>query len=299
MRRAVRHLTLIVFALAMLPTGPHAAGRVSLMNAIGLIDYSRKPDFRPGMWAKYRVVGHSELGMHDDYLLTVLIPGNENFWGEDCFWVETWTERVDGPASGVATLMSYAIFDDSLAIPHLQLYTRKTITEFNEDGTPRQDVVKRPARTLQARTPPSDRIRWDVDTVGTDTVVTPRGTYSCRKISIRQGVAATTDVGDSTLRTEVRDNRMVYMSPEVPITHVAREDIDYSIVRKTWAVGRSQEIAENTMERSKGGARLVDYGTGLKPRIVILNPRASLDGKPAASPPKSSPRKASTKRKAG
>ena len=58
---------------------------------------------------------------------------------------------------------------------------------------------------------------------------------------MRQGVGMNADVGDSTVRNEVRENRTLYYSREVPITGLAREDIENSILRKTWKIGRVAE----------------------------------------------------------
>jgi len=125
------------------------------MNAIGLIDYQSKPTFKPGDWVRYRVTGANNEGAEDDYFVTILIAGEERFWGDDCFWVETRSQAIGSTdISGVATLMSYSIFSDSLAVPRMKLYMRKSITDNLEDGTFRQDLTKRPPLTLKNRKPP-------------------------------------------------------------------------------------------------------------------------------------------------
>ena len=106
MPRATRLAAVALGLLALLPLQPRAAQqKVELVNGIGLIDYSQKPHFKVGDWVRYHVTGSSETGMHDDYEVTVLIGGEERFWGEDCFWVETWTEPASGGSRAVATLM--------------------------------------------------------------------------------------------------------------------------------------------------------------------------------------------------
>src|SRR5437867_1738341 len=182
MRRAIRILVLgvsfVVLLSGRLGAGPQT---VNMMNAIGLIDYSREPDFHVGSWIKYHLTGSSELGMVDNYTVTVLIAGEERFWGEDCFWVETWTEPKDSPPTVVATLMSYAIFDDSLAVPHIQLYSRKMISDIAEDGTPIQNVTRRAGGSLKTRKPALNQRLLHTDTLGTESVTVPKGTYLCRK----------------------------------------------------------------------------------------------------------------------
>src|SRR5437870_11902584 len=127
MRRAIASL-LIVSAFLGLVTSRAWAQSDQLVNGIGLIDYSRAPDFKIGSWVKYHVTGHSSLGHSDDYVVTVAISGEERLWGEPCFWVETTTEQKGGSSFGIATLMSYSIFNDSLPALHMQYYTRKNVT---------------------------------------------------------------------------------------------------------------------------------------------------------------------------
>ena len=269
MLRATRLLAISLICGAFLPALLVATEQpVNMINGIGLIDYSRKPSFKVGSWTRYRVTGSSELGMVDDYTVTVVIAGEEKFWDEDCFWVETWTEPKNGPPVTVATLMSYAIFGDTLAVPHMQLYSRKIITEVDPEGRPNQVVTKRSSGSLRSRKPVADRTSWYVDTLGRESVTAPRGTFDCLKISMRQGIATTTDVSDSTIRTEVRDDRVIYMSDRVPITGIVREDIGSSILRKTWKIGQSENAPTRTLEDAKGTAWLVDFGEGQAPQLV-------------------------------
>lgn len=269
MRRATRSLALALLA-ATLSTSPAgaAAQLVNSINGIGLIDYSRKPDFKVGSWAKYHVTGHSELGAKDDYFVTILIAGEERWWGEDCLWIETWTEREGKPSDAVATCMSFAIFDDSLAIPHLQVYQRKLINGFRQDGQLDVQITRRALSNMKTRTPLEDQINWKVDTLGTDTVTVVRGTYDCTKVRMEQAAFRTFDAGDSSTYNEVREIRQSFYSPRVPLTSIVREDIDYTMLRKTWLVGQSQNAASRIRDHSIGTAELVDFGEGLTPRLV-------------------------------
>jgi len=301
MPRATRLAAVALGLLALLPLQPRAAQqKVELVNGIGLIDYSQKPHFKVGDWVRYHVTGSSETGMHDDYEVTVLIGGEERFWGEDCFWVETWTEPASGGGRAVATLMSYAIFDDSLPVPHLQLYARKIISEVSDDGRPVQNVMKRPTASLTSRKPIGERVSMKVDTVGSDTVSVPPGLFQCKKVSMQQGIATTVDVGDSSLRTEVRENRLIYRTPEIPITAVAREDIEYSIMRKVWKIGHSEEGPMRTMERSIGSARLTERGQNGHPQLVPEYARKALvSSAPKAAPRPGPPKARAVKRRTG
>src|SRR6185503_14584416 len=120
MSRAIWRLSLVsLFAvLAMVPSPAGSVETVKLIDGVGLIDYSNRPNFKVGTWAKYHMKGNSEAGLSDDYFSTILIAG------EDCFWVETLTEDARGPRA-VATLVSYAIFDDPNPTLNLQFFLRK------------------------------------------------------------------------------------------------------------------------------------------------------------------------------
>ena len=269
MRRAIRFLAVALAGLALLPTAPKAGKQVNVMNAIGLIDYTRKPDFKVGDWVKYHVSGQSDMGMADDYDMTITIAGEEEFWGDPCFWVETLTENKNRPSDGMASLMSYDVFGDSLALVRNRLYLRKSISGFTEDGEPQVDIVRRPDAALRSR----DEIRRDlsryVDSLGTETITVPHGSYACTKVLLKQIGGNSIDVGDSSTYTEVREFRTIYVSRKVPITGLVREDIDYGIYRKTWLIGRSQNAPMFVMDHSEGRAELVDFGTG---RVVDYIP---------------------------
>src|SRR5262249_25963603 len=146
-----------------------------IMNGIGLIDYRHRPTFKVGDWVKYRMRGHSELGMSDDYDLTLVIAGEEDFWGDPGFWVETWVDIAGVPPQTRASLMSYEIFGDTVATQRLLLYMRRVITMLNDDGTPKMEINKPTGSTLKARREVMNPIRFDLDTLGVDTVQTPRG----------------------------------------------------------------------------------------------------------------------------
>ena len=190
MRRAIRSLLLLCSAVLLAAPAARAQNRpqiVSSIDGIGLIDYSGKPDFKVGDWVKYRMTGSSDMGMTDDYVITVLIAGEEEFWGERCFWIETWTDAAGRQPRATATLMSYAIFGDSLAIQRMQLYRRKSIPGIDENGKARQELIRAAASTLKSRTLFKRPIQWDVDTLSADTVHTPKGEFLAKRVSIRQG----------------------------------------------------------------------------------------------------------------
>jgi predicted ester cyclase len=300
MRRAISLILIALPVAALLPLRSDGAPqRVTTMNGIGLIDYTRPARFKVGDWVKYRVTGSSELGEVDAYDVTVLIAGAEKFWGDDCFWVETWTEAQERTPIAVATLMSYSAFSDTAWLQNFQKYARKMVHEVGEDGTPLQTVMRR-TNTLNRRDAiPNREVTLLTDTLGADTVHVAKGLFHCTKISMRQGVGMNAEVGDSTIRNEVRENRTLYYTLEVPITSVAREDIENVVLRKTWRAGESDKAVDQLRERAIGIARLVDFGSGgLTPLITPEYARRGIAGAAPAAPARVPARK-STKRAAG
>jgi hypothetical protein len=294
MRRAILVL-LIAAAVATLDAPPAITAQSAPLNGIGLVDYTRKPTFKVGDWAKYRMSGGSELGMSDDYYVTILIAGEEDFWGDPAFWLETWTDAPGKAPETQAALMSYQIFGDSSAIERLQLYMRKQVTMLNEDGTPRMDINKPAASILKTRREVKNPVRSTRDTLGADTVQTPKGTFKTLKVVLHEGTGATQAVGDSSIYTELRENRTSWFTEEVPITHLAREDIETISSGKSWLLGRSADAtALHIRDRGLGSARLLEFGHGLEARLIpkrlrhtiaeqVAMERAAAKPKPAAS----------------
>lgn len=278
MRRAIRVIVLAAVALAIAAVSAFSDPQVvDRINGIGIVDYAHAPTFKVGDWVRYRMTGSSAMGMTDDYELTILIAGEEEWWGEDCFWVETWTDAKGRPPQTSATLMSYAIFADTAAIQRMQSYQRKSFTGVSATGELIEEITRPAASALKTRTAYQRPLMWDVDTLEADTVQTPAGLFHARKVSIKQGTSVTSNMPDSTLYTEVRENRMSWYTPEIPITHIAREDVENTIARRAWLLGRSAEGAPLRLkERGTGTARLVGYGHGMASRVLPPERQKSL-----------------------
>lgn len=269
-RSRVRVAFLAILFLA-LGAAPALAQSTGLLDAISTVDFARGPSvIQVGSWVRYHMSGHSELGMVDDYDVTVMIAGEEEFWGDDCFWVETWTQSPGGPVRPAATLLSRSVFDDSLPARHVQLYQRKRIAENDENGNPLQQVMRRGASAVKSRTSPDIGLSQKVDTLGTDTVSTAKGLFTCRKVRVEEGVSSIAQSADSSQYTEVREVRTKYFDHSIPVTGIVREDIDYGMARRTWLVGRSRESTPmRTMDHAVGRIQLIDYGTsGAQPVLV-------------------------------
>ena len=296
-RRASLLLAIAAVTLMLDAPGGTAETAVSI-NGIGLVDYAHKPTFKVGDWVRYRMRGRSELGVASDYTLTLLVAGEEDFWGDPSFWLETRVDVEGEPPQTKASLMSYDTFGDSLAIQRLQLYVRKMITMLNDDGSPKIDINKPAAGALKQRREVMNPTRFSIDSLGVDTVQTPKGTFKATKVSMRQGSGVTQSVGDSSVYSEVRENRTSWYAMDVPITHLAREDVESIDARKSWLIGRSGDAsALNIRDRGLGSARLVDYGHGMEARLVPARLRHSLAEQMAAERAAARPRAASTARR--
>ena len=285
-RVLVAFVAALLFALTARST---PAAEATTLDAIATLDYSQgRSLIKVGSWVKYHMTSRSQMGVTDDYTVTVMIAGEEEWWGEECFWVETSTQRAQGPLETAATLMSSAIFDDSLAVRHVLLYQRKRVSELDENDQPRQQTMRRGESAMKSRTPPEKGLTLLVDTLGTDTLKTEQGDFVCLKVRTEQGISSTAESADSSQYTETRDVRVIYLTPRIPVTGRVREEIDYSISRRGWLTGRSQESSPmRVMDRSKAVLELVAYGTrGLEAKYVPANLRRSLAEQRAAAAPK-------------
>lgn len=283
-------------ALAAIVLAPAAArATLSPIDGIGLIDYSKPPDFRVGTWAKYHVLGHSQMGLEDDYFVTVLIAGEEEFWGERCFWVETHTEVPGKAPRSIATLMSYSAFADTLGWKKMQYYMRKTITGLTPDGKPDIQIIRVPKGTVRQASKDPGYV-FGFDTLGTDTVMVPKGHFQVEKFRMRTGTQVQRDQSDSTYEEIEREDRTTYVASKVPITHLVREYIDHRDTRRSWLTGQSSQATPEVMfEHAVGDARLVDYGEGMEGVAVPRQFRRPLSEQSAArAPAPSAPPKATS-----
>lgn len=292
MRRAVLRLAFAALAgLALSPAGAWAQKPAGLMNAIGLVDFGHPPDFKVGSFATYHIQAMSALGVADDYTMTVLIAGEEHWWGEDCFWIETITTTPKGGNSAVASLMSYDVFKDSLGLQNMQLYVRKVVNGLAENGDPLQEIYKRPASTLKVREPAKPAFRLLTDTLGSETIQTDKGEFACTKVQMTQGRSQTGagslgrdphhpvqgPQADSSDYLELKEIRTSYMTPRVPITHIAREDILQKLSRRAWKIGKSSEATPMvTLDETHGSATLVDFGENRKSAILPASMQKTL-----------------------
>lgn len=258
MFRATSAAALALLAgLVLLAPPARAQDDVNFIDAVGYIDYTRPPDFKIGTWVAYHMAGTSASGLGDSYDLTISVVGEERFWGEDCFWIETVTERP-GDAVTIASCISYDAFGDSLS-DKAQLFERKTIMGVDENGKPIQNVMRRSRASYRSRET-REGVIVTFDTLGTDTVITPRGTFDCLKVTRKEAVFVMQDQGDSTIRGETFETRTLYYAKDVPVTSLVREDLDNLMVRRAWRIGDSENAIESVVDHAVGSMRIVDWG---------------------------------------
>ncbi|HET9327543.1 MAG TPA: hypothetical protein VFQ05_12285 [Candidatus Eisenbacteria bacterium] len=283
-RRAVLTLGILVFVLV--PFGSHAQRvqkAADVLDGSGLVNYMTRPTFTVGSWVKYHTRGSSEQGFKDDYTVTILVGGEEVWWGEPCFWIETRTKKAGDRERVTASLVSYAAFGDTMAEKHLMWFIRKTINGMKPDGTPDIGLYTRGKNEIQLR-----RVNWEkddngptsIDSLGAETVTVPAGTFDTRKVVRRYVNAETAELGDSTTYYERRLDRTSYLTPKVPITNLALVDVDDHQKGKTWMAGKFDKGPLNTLERARGRTELIEMGsTGLTALLVPADKRKPIDRK--------------------
>lgn len=268
MRRAIALALTVLVATTLLAPAPAHVEQLRVINAIGLVDYYREPTFKPGDWVRYKMTGSSELGMKDDYSIVLLIAGEEEFWGEECFWVETISEQDGREIVSVASLLSYAVFDDPEAITTMKYYVRKQITTMTETGEPKMDLVRRPASLNRARETMQNKLEYYIDSLGTREATIDKGTFRCETILFKQAAGGTVDFADSSRYDEFRENRTVYKNREIPITSIVVEEIESIVSRKTWVRGQSTDAETVIRDRALGRAEAMDWGRGRRSNLL-------------------------------
>jgi hypothetical protein len=251
---------------------PVSVKRATLIDAIALVDYSKPPRFKVGDYVRYHVT-NTAVGVDvKDYTLTLLIAGEEEFWGEKCFWLETWTDESGGGHQAAASLMSYDIFSDSLAEDRVQLYRRKVISGQDEDGHIQEDLTRGNANLSVTRNAPGRAGNYISDTLAVDSIQTPIGTLQSRHVHVFSGKRLTQNEGDSTLVTERRQERDRWLSDVVPITHMSFEKTETTSRRRSWRIGYSGDAApERILDDGLLVGRVIETGHGLKPRLLPLD----------------------------
>ena len=259
MRYAVPVL-LLLLAFPITACGDPTEGPI---DAVGMIDYSHGPHFKVGDWVRYRTKGSSYQGYRTDYTVTMLIGGEEMWWGEKCFWVETQVSFSGGPPQVAGSLVSYEIFQDSLPSLRFTRYLRKIIDGKDENGYTQQPF-RRALEQIRSRTFAEPSPPRKIDTLGVESVTVPKGSYDALKVKQLMRQVSTTEVRDSTIYFEVVQDHTYWWSDQVPITRLVKIAQDNIQRRRAWMVGESANAPLVEAEHGTGGTELLDCGSGMK-----------------------------------
>ena len=285
MRRAV----LILALLAAFPLTARAAKPEGPVDAVGMLDF-KKGRFNVGDWVRYRTVGSSMQGYRTDYTVTVLIAGEELWWGEECFWVETQTAYAGAKDPEItASLISFSVFEDSLASRRFSRYLRKYFDGVDAEGRWIQAPFQRAAAEVTNRNfEEFDPVR-KVDTLGVESVTVPKGVF--QGLKVREFFKEYTNrvAGDSTVYFELTEDHVTWWSKDVPITSLVKQTQENTQRRRTWLLGNPETVPMNVVELATGGTELLDFGTGMKSHAIAEKFQRPLREQRATQQPKRPP----------
>jgi len=257
-------LLLLAFVLAAALAAPAFAVRIS---GIGLIDY-RKKNYKVGDWVRYRIEVSNSNGNEAVSWQDVRIVGEENFRGEPCTWIETRFGPDTTQYASDLTLVSNEAFQDTQADVRFSVYARMMMMETDDDGNPVMTEVKR-AGSGTAPLPDMSAMRGVVDTLGFETVSTPRGSIEGQIVQLHRKLRNPRDVGDSTINRITDVKRKQWMSRKVPITSLIKEVETEDWLRQAYKVGTvSTSAPEAPVSSETRTVTVVTWGTGAKSDIL-------------------------------
>jgi len=260
MRRAVLALLLV----AALPRPALAVEKMDPVDAIAMVDYTHGPKFKVGDWVRYVTRATSQQGYKTDYTVTILIAGEELWWGEKCFWLET-QNAFSGQAPEVtASLVSYSIFEDSLPSIRFSRYVRKYVEGFDEHGKYVQQPFRRAGNEISDRGYSEHNPPYQLDSLGMAKVEVPKGTFDALRVRKTYRVVENVQDGDSTVYFEMVLAHTFSWSDKVPITRLVSIEQDNVQRRRVWMIGESANAPLNTVEHVAGGTLLEEFGSGMK-----------------------------------
>jgi len=264
MRRAVLALILV----AALPVIAWADTDRGVVDAIGMLNYRHHGRLRVGDWVRYRVHGNSERGLATDYTVTLVIAGEERWWGEDCFWVETQLSYFGQEPMYAASLLSYAVFNDSLPAVRFPRYIRKYIDALDSQGKAAQQVYRRAPYELTQRGWSEYQGPVKRDTLGMEKVTVPKGTFEALHEDRHYRTFVTEHRPDSSVYFEKTKDHSYWTSDAIPITGLVRVDQVDTQRSRVWKAGEFETSPLNVLEQAKGSTELIDFGTGMKANLV-------------------------------
>lgn len=256
-------LLLLAFILAASIITPAIAGRVS---GIGLIDYRRK-NFKVGDWVRYKIEVSNSNGNEAVNYQEVRIAGEEVFRGETCTWIETWFGPDSAKYASDLTLVSNDAFKDPQADVRFSVYARMMMMETDEAGDPEMIEIKRAGSNKEL--PDLSPLRGVVDTLGFETVKTPRGEFNCQIVTLHRKLQNPRQMADSTVNRITDVHRKQWFSRNVPITSLVKEVETEDWLRQAYAVGEvSTSAPEAPVSSETRTVTILNWGTGSKSELL-------------------------------
>lgn len=258
-------LFLLALALVACAVAPAFAARV---NGIGLIDY-RKKNFKLGDWVRYRVEVSNSNGMEQVNFQELRIVGEEQFRGENCFWLETWFGADSAQGAYDLTLMSSDAFKDSQPDVRFSVYARLMMLDTDEEGRPEMTEIKR-AGDLKVL-PDMSSLRGKVDTLGFEKVQTPKGAIEARMVKLQRKLKNPRDTPDSTVNKITEVNRTSWFARKIPITSMVQEVETEDWRIQSYRLGEVSTTApEVPFSSETRKISVVSWGTGAKSSLLKL-----------------------------
>lgn len=187
-------------------------------------------------------------------------------------------------------LLSYSVFDDTLAWARPMLYARKYVGNITDTGEPRQEVYLRSTQSLKTRSDIGANRKRNLEDLGADTVQTQWGTIPTRKQKYTYFVGTTQIKGDSTIYEETHENTVTHYSERIPITRIVRQDLERIDSRKTWLIGQSHEAPTRVRDKGTGRVVLLGFGSDTTAVTVPEESRRSLAEQARKAPAKATGR---------
>jgi len=257
-------LLLLAFVLAASLVVPAFAARIS---GIGLIDY-RKKNYKLGDWVRYRIEVSNSNGNEAVSSQEVRIVGEETFRGEPCTWIETRFGPDTTNFASDLTLVSNEAFRDTQADVRFSVYARMMMMETDEQGNPVMTEIKR-AGSGTSPLPDLSAMRGEVDTLGHETVETPRGSIDGQIVRLHRKIRNPRDTPDSTINRITDVKRTQWMSRKVPITSLIKEVETEDWLRQAYKICTvSTTVPETPFSSETRTVTVVAWGTGAKSDIL-------------------------------
>lgn len=256
-------LLLLAILLAAWIATPASAMRVS---GIGLIDYRQK-NFKVGDWVRYKIEVSNSNGNEAVSYQEVHIAGEEVFRGESCTWVETWFGPDSAKYATDLTLVSNEAFKDPQADVRFSVYARMMMMDTDAEGNPEMIEVKRAGNNKAL--PNLSPLRGEVDTLGIETVETPRGPIEAQIVTLHRKLRNPREMADSTINKITDVRRKQWMSRKVPITSLVKEIETEDWLRQAYKLGEvSTSAPETPVSSETRTVTVVSWGSGAKSELV-------------------------------